>query len=84
MIKDMTHNYYQIDHIHGEGSMAAQQIFLYFSANWDRYRAAIKHDLHIDGWQSDPIYGQLIDAGSAVDPHMPPVDKSYKLFSTLE
>ena len=83
MIKDMTHNYYQIDHIHGEGSQAAQQIFLYFSANWDRYRAAAKRDLHIDGYQSDPIYGHLISQES-IEPLMPPIDKSYKLFSNLE
>jgi 4-hydroxybutyryl-CoA dehydratase/vinylacetyl-CoA-Delta-isomerase len=83
MLKDMTHNYYQIDHIHGEGSRAAQQIFLYFSANWDRYKAAVKHDLHIDGWQSDPVYGQLIDTEKAIEPLMPPVDTSCKLFSNL-
>jgi 4-hydroxybutyryl-CoA dehydratase/vinylacetyl-CoA-Delta-isomerase len=84
MIKDMTHNYYQIDHIHGEGSRAAQQIFLYLSADWNRYKAAAKRELHIDGWQSDPVYGGLIDAEKAVDPKMPPVDTSYKLFSNVE
>ncbi len=84
MIKDMTQNYYQIDHIHGEGSLAAQQIFLYFSANWDQYKAAVKRHLHIDGWQSDPIYGQLVDPEKAVEPSMPPIDSTYKLFSNLE
>ena len=84
MIKDMTQNYYQIDHIHGEGSLAAQQIFLYFSADWDKYKAAVKRHLHIDGWQSDPIYGHLVDPEKAVEPTMPPIDTSYKLFSNLE
>jgi 4-hydroxybutyryl-CoA dehydratase/vinylacetyl-CoA-Delta-isomerase len=60
LIKDMTHNYYQIDHIHGEGSRAAQQIFLYMSANWKKYVAAAKRECRIDGWQSDCLL--LMDA----------------------
>jgi 4-hydroxybutyryl-CoA dehydratase/vinylacetyl-CoA-Delta-isomerase len=83
MIKDMTHNYYQIDHIHGEGSMAAQQIFLYFSADWNRYKSAVMRHLNIEGWQSDPIYGQLINPEEAIEPKMPPIDKSYRLFSNI-
>ena len=37
----------------------------------------------VDGWQSDPVYGQLVDAEKAVEPKMPPIDKSYRLFSNL-
>jgi 4-hydroxybutyryl-CoA dehydratase / vinylacetyl-CoA-Delta-isomerase len=84
LIKDMTQNYYQIDHIHGEGSRAAQQIFLYMSADWDKYKAAAMREANIDGYQSDPIYGQLDNADKLVEPFMPPVDKSYKLFSTID
>jgi 4-hydroxybutyryl-CoA dehydratase / vinylacetyl-CoA-Delta-isomerase len=80
MIKDMTNNYYQTDHIHGEGSRAAQQIFLYMSADWQRYKAAALREVEIDGYQSHPIYGNLADPHKAVDPFMPPVDKSSKLF----
>jgi 4-hydroxybutyryl-CoA dehydratase / vinylacetyl-CoA-Delta-isomerase len=84
LIKDMTQNYYQIDHIHGEGSRAAQQIFLYLSADWDKYKAAALRECHIDGYQSHPIYGELGDAEKLVEPYMPSVDKNYKLFSDFE
>jgi len=84
LIKDMTHNYYQIDHIHGEGSRAAQQIFLYMSADWNKYRAAAQREVHIDGYQSHPIYGELADVEKVVEPFMPPVDESYKLFPKVE
>jgi 4-hydroxybutyryl-CoA dehydratase / vinylacetyl-CoA-Delta-isomerase len=79
LIKDMTQNYYQIDHIHGEGSRAAQQIFLYMSADWNRYMAAAKRAAHIDGWQDDPTYGTLLDPEKVVEPKMPPIDTSCKL-----
>jgi 4-hydroxybutyryl-CoA dehydratase/vinylacetyl-CoA-Delta-isomerase len=79
LIKDMTQNYYQIDHIHGEGSRAAQQIFLYMSADWNRYIAAAKRAAHIDGWQDDSTYGPLLDPEKVVEPKMPPIDTSYKL-----
>ena len=75
LIKDMTGNYWQIDTIHGEGSMAAQQMHLYGSANWDTLKAAAKRAAHIDGWQEDPVYGNLV---SAEDVEMPPVDESYE------
>jgi len=77
VVKDMTHNYYQIDHIHGEGSMAAQQMFLYFSADWNRLKSAAKRLANIDGWQDDPTYGSLPSPKTTVK--MPPVDDSYKL-----
>lgn len=84
LIKDMTHNYYQIDHIHGEGSRAAQQIFLYFSADWKRYVAAAKRACGIDGWQEDPVYGNLFEPDKEIEPLMPPIDTSYRLFSNVE
>jgi len=74
LIKDMTGNYWQIDTIHGEGSMAAQQMFLYNSADWAKLKAAAKRAAHIDGWQDHPVYGKLL---SAEDVEMPPVDESY-------
>jgi 4-hydroxybutyryl-CoA dehydratase/vinylacetyl-CoA-Delta-isomerase len=75
LIKDMTGNYWQIDTIHGEGSMAAQQMFLYGSADWDRLKAAAKRAAHIDGWQNNPVYGKLL---SVEDVPMPAVDESYR------
>jgi 4-hydroxybutyryl-CoA dehydratase / vinylacetyl-CoA-Delta-isomerase len=76
LIKDITGNHYQVDTIHGEGSMAAQEMFLYNSANWKKFQSAAKRAAYIDGWQDDPIYGKLpLRKGSA---KMPPIDESYK------
>jgi 4-hydroxybutyryl-CoA dehydratase/vinylacetyl-CoA-Delta-isomerase len=75
LIKDMTGNYWQIDTIHGEGSMAAQEMFLYASADWDKLKAAAKRAAHIDGWQAHPLYGKLLTT-EEVD--MPAVDESYE------
>jgi len=77
LIKDVTCNYWQIDTIHGEGSMAAQQMHLYGSADWNKLKAAAKRAAHIDGWQDDPTYGRLV---SAQEVPMPPVDESYVSF----
>lgn len=74
LIKDITCNYWQIDTIHGEGSMAAQQMHLYGNADWATLKAAAMRAAHIDGWQDNPIYGKLL---SAEDVEMPPVDESY-------
>jgi 4-hydroxybutyryl-CoA dehydratase / vinylacetyl-CoA-Delta-isomerase len=75
LIKDMTGNYWQIDTIHGEGSMAAQQMHLYGSADWGRLKAAAKRASHIEGWQTDSVYGKLV---SIDDVDMPAVDESYE------
>jgi 4-hydroxybutyryl-CoA dehydratase/vinylacetyl-CoA-Delta-isomerase len=75
LIKDMTGNYWQIDTIHGEGSMAAQEMFLYGSADWDKLKAAAKRAAHIDGWQDHPVYGKLLTTDLVT---MPDVDESYE------
>jgi hypothetical protein len=46
--------------------------------------AAAKRECRIDGWQSDPTYGVLFDPEKDIEPLMPPIDKSYKLFSNVE
>lgn len=76
LAKDMTSNYYQIDTIHGEGSMAAQEMFLYGSADWEKLKSAARRAANIDGWQDDPIYGKLLSEREEVE--MPPVDESYE------
>jgi len=79
LIKDITGNHYQIDTIHGEGSMAAQEMFLYAGANWKKLQSAAKRAAYIDGWQDDPIYGKLpLRKGEA---KMPPIDESYASFA---
>lgn len=77
LIKDVTCNYWQIDTIHGEGSMAAQQMHLFGSADWTKLKSAAKRAAHIDGWQDDPTYGKLV---SSEEVKMPPVDESYESF----
>jgi aromatic ring hydroxylase len=76
LVKDMTCNFYQIDTIHGEGSMAAQEMFLYGSADWKKLKSAAQRAAHIDGWQNDPIYGKLLNPKEQV--RMPAVDESYR------
>ncbi len=76
LCKDMTCNFYQIDTIHGEGSMAAQQMFLYGSADRGKLKSAAKRAAHVDGWQKDPIYGRLLYAKEQVK--MPKIDESYQ------
>ena len=76
LAKDATSSFYQVDTIHGEGSMAAQQMFLYGSADWDKLKAAAKRAAHIDGWQDNPFYGKLPVAQEQVK--MPDIDESYQ------
>jgi hypothetical protein len=54
--------------------MAAQEMFLYGSADWRRLKSAAKRAAHIDGWQDDPVYGSLL---SQEEVQMPKVDESY-------
>jgi 4-hydroxybutyryl-CoA dehydratase/vinylacetyl-CoA-Delta-isomerase len=79
LIKDCTGNHWQVDTIHGEGSMAAQEMFLFFSADWPKLEAAAKRAAHMDGWQSDPVYGKLPLIKDCV--RMPAVDESYESFA---
>jgi len=75
LIKDLTGNHWEVDTIHGEGSMAAQEMFLYGSADWAKFHAAARRAAHIDGWQDNPVYGMLPLRKDYVT--MPPIDESY-------
>ena len=79
LVKDYTGAYHQVANIHGEGSLAAQRMFLFMSADWNKYKAAAKRAAHIDGWQKEPHYGHLPEPEKVVGPKLPPLDKSYKL-----
>jgi 4-hydroxybutyryl-CoA dehydratase/vinylacetyl-CoA-Delta-isomerase len=78
LIKDITGNHWQVDTIHGEGSMAAQEMFLYGSADWKKFQAAARRAAHMEGWQENPVYGKLPRIQDCVK--MPPVDASYQSF----
>jgi hypothetical protein len=56
--------------------MAAQEMFLYTSADWKRYQSAAKRAARIDGWQDNPIYGKLPLQRDFVK--MPAIDTSYE------
>jgi len=56
--------------------MAAQEMFLYGSADWKKLKSAARRAAHVDGWQEDPIYGKLLNPREQVK--MPAVDESYR------
>jgi len=56
--------------------MAAQEMFLYGSADWKKLKSAARRAAHVDGWQNDPVYGKLLSAKEQVK--MPAVDESYR------
>jgi hypothetical protein len=56
--------------------MAAQEMFLYGSADWKKLKAAAKRAAHVDGWQDNPVYGKLLSVKEQV--RMPEVDESYQ------
>ncbi len=79
LVKDITNYHYRIGGIHGEGSLAAQRIFVSAGADWDKYKAAAKRVSEIPGWEGDATYGSLPDYPSCVASNLPPADPSYKL-----
>jgi 4-hydroxybutyryl-CoA dehydratase/vinylacetyl-CoA-Delta-isomerase len=81
LIKDITGNHMQVDTIHGEGSMAAQEMFLYTSADWKKLQAAARRAANMDGWQENDIYGGLPLMVESVQ--MPPLDESYKSLTPM-
>jgi 4-hydroxybutyryl-CoA dehydratase/vinylacetyl-CoA-Delta-isomerase len=45
--------------IHGEGSLAAQKIAMYATADFERYKAAAKRVCGIPGWEEHPIFKEM-------------------------
>lgn len=79
LLKEVTDNHSLVGAIHGEGSMAAQKMFLYAGADWRKFQAAAKRAANIPGWEKDPLYGQLPNYPSCVSDKMAPADDSYQL-----
>ena len=79
LLKDHTNLHSQIGSIHGEGSLAAQRMFVYAGAEWGKYKAAAKRAAKIPGWEEDPTYGPLPDYPSCVSSKLQPADMSYRL-----
>jgi 4-hydroxybutyryl-CoA dehydratase/vinylacetyl-CoA-Delta-isomerase len=79
LLKDLTNLHFQIGSIHGEGSLAAQRMFVNAGADWGKYKAAAKRAAGIPGWEEDPTYGTLPDYPSCISSMMQPADMSYRL-----
>ena len=57
LLKDITgHNNRDQTAIHAEGSLAAQRMALYTSADWEKYKAAAQRATDIPGWEEHPIF----------------------------
>jgi len=54
LAKDLTGHWHDVLAIHAEGSLAAQKMMIYFSADWDRYVAWAKKTAGISGWEDHP------------------------------
>lgn len=81
LLMDITNGRHNVHQIHAEGSLAAQQMMFYTSADWDMYKAAAKREAGISGWQKHPEVGAIKDYRAIIESKLPPVDKSYKISS---
>ncbi|MFC1971725.1 4-hydroxyphenylacetate 3-hydroxylase N-terminal domain-containing protein [Chloroflexota bacterium] len=59
MIKDLTGGNIDGSEIHGEGSLAQQEMAMFASADWERYKAVAKRVAGIPGWEQHPEVGKL-------------------------
>jgi 4-hydroxybutyryl-CoA dehydratase/vinylacetyl-CoA-Delta-isomerase len=79
LLRDLTNTHSQVGSIHGEGSLAAQRMFVYAGADWPKFKAAAKRAAGIPGWEKDSIYGLLPNYPFCISSKMQSVDNSYKL-----
>ena len=61
LAKDLTSHNVDQAHIHGEGSLAAQKMHVFGSADWNRYKAIAKRIARIPGWKKHPELKNLPD-----------------------
>ena len=61
MAKDMIGHGQDNIFIHGEGSLAAQKMSMYASADWKKYKAIAKRIAGIPGWEEHPDLKDLPD-----------------------
>lgn len=74
LIKDVTGFTHLADVIHADGSLAAQRIALFSSADWERYRAAAKRAARIPGWEKHPYIGTLPEFPNVLTKDFPPAE----------
>jgi 4-hydroxybutyryl-CoA dehydratase/vinylacetyl-CoA-Delta-isomerase len=63
LTRDLASMWIQLNTLHGEGSLAAQRMSIFNTADFSRYKAAAKRVAGIDDGQQHPIFGKL--------PHFP-------------
>jgi 4-hydroxybutyryl-CoA dehydratase/vinylacetyl-CoA-Delta-isomerase len=51
LAKDITGHHHDVLAIHAEGSLAAQKMAIYASADWEKYKAIAKRIAQIPGWE---------------------------------
>jgi 4-hydroxybutyryl-CoA dehydratase / vinylacetyl-CoA-Delta-isomerase len=61
LAKDLTGHHHDILAIHAEGSLAAQKMAIYASADWERFKAQAKRIAGIDGWKDHPSMAEIPD-----------------------
>ncbi len=79
LLKDITGLHFQIGSIHGEGSLAAQRMFVYSGADWKKYKSAAMRAVGIPGWEQDETYGKLPRYPDCIATKLSPADMTYKL-----
>jgi len=67
LVKDLTGDSHDATVIHAEGSLAAQRMALYASADWPRYKAIAKRIAGIPGWKEHPELKDLPEWPPEVD-----------------
>jgi len=61
LVKDLTSAYEDVLTIHAEGSLQAQKLMIYASADFSKYRGAAKRAARVKDGSKDPIYSELPD-----------------------
>ena len=59
LAKDLTGFHHDVLAIHAEGSLAAQRMAIYASADWEKYKAIAKRVARIPGWEKHPFTKDL-------------------------
>jgi len=79
LIGDITSGRHDTLEIHAEGSLQAQQMMFYRTADWDMYKAIAKKEINIPGWEQHPLTAAIKDYSDVLKAKMPPIDTSYNL-----
>ena len=79
LLHDITSGRMVTEQIQAEGSLAAQERMLFFTADWNRYKAIAKKTAGISGWKKHREIRKLRDYSDLLNSLMPPEDDSYNI-----